>query len=209
MHNSPPSDGRRVSSSCSPGRRALDDSELAPEGVSYYPATRGYLAASVGELSSRGDSHHMSQDGGAHASGSQDSPIPPSGVAARPQRRTAAAEPSLLTFASQQGDDFWGNGPDAVVEEVMEEEEEEPEEGRDDWGNRAATPPPTEGPSEKVISIFKEVFTVLVATRQRQWSNHPYQWGPSLPVSVLRSPNSCLLTHPWSIGSSWRRASLA
>ena len=38
------------------------------------------------------------------------------------------------------------------------EEEEEPEEGRGSWGSRCATPPPTEGPSEKVISIFKEVF---------------------------------------------------
>ena len=111
----------------------MEDSELAPEGVSYYPATRGYLAASVGELSSRGDSHHMSRDGEAHASGSLVSAIPPSGVAARPQRRTAAAEPTLLTFASQQGDDFCDGGPDVVREEVMEGEEEQ-DKGIGAWG---------------------------------------------------------------------------
>ena len=203
MHNSPPSDGRRASSSSLPSQRVLDDSLLAPEGASYYPPSRGYLATSVGELSSRGDSHHMSQDGGAHASGSQSSSIPLSGVVARPQRRTVANEPTLLTFASQQGSDFWGKGPERVEEGVDEEEEGEV---RDDWGSRAATPPPTEGPSQRKSSPFSRRSssepTVLVATRRRQWSNPPYQWGPSLPVSVLRSPNSCLLTHPWSIGSS-------
>ena len=50
MHNSPPSGSRRASSRSFPSRRALDDSMLAPEGVSYYPPSRGYLATSVGEL---------------------------------------------------------------------------------------------------------------------------------------------------------------
>ena len=33
MHTSPPSDGRRASSSGSPSRRAMENSELAPEGA--------------------------------------------------------------------------------------------------------------------------------------------------------------------------------
>ena len=48
MHSTPPSGSRRASSSGTPSRRAMEDSELAPEGASYYSATSGYLAASVG-----------------------------------------------------------------------------------------------------------------------------------------------------------------
>ena len=91
MHSTPPSDSRRASSSGTPSRRAMEDSELAPEGVSYYPQTRGYVAASVGELSSRGDSHHSSH-GEARASSSLDSSLPP--VESQPDLRGG---PSLLS----------------------------------------------------------------------------------------------------------------
>ena len=53
MHNSPSSGGRRASSPCLQSRGALDSRQQTPEGVSYYPPSRGYLAASAGELSSR------------------------------------------------------------------------------------------------------------------------------------------------------------
>ena len=103
MQASPPSDGRRASSSGFPSHRAVAGSQQTPQDVSYYPHTRGYLAASTGELVSRDTSHGSSRDGEAQASGSQDSPLPPSGVAARAKSRPVAAEPSLLTLASQQG----------------------------------------------------------------------------------------------------------
>ena len=92
----------------------------------------------------------MSRDGEAHASGSLVSPIPPSGVAARPQRRTAAAEPTLLTFASQQGDDFCDGGPDVVMEEVMEGEEEQ-DKGIGAWGDICHTHPLEES-SGRIVS---------------------------------------------------------
>ena len=100
VHNSPPSNGRRASSPCFSRRRDVDSLQLTPEDVSYYPRSRGYLAASTGELTPRGVSHCSSQDGEAHASGSLDSPLPPSGVAARAKSRPVAAEPSLLSFAN-------------------------------------------------------------------------------------------------------------
>ena len=75
MHSSPPSNSRRASSS-TPSRRALDDSSLVPEGASYYPPPRGYVGASVGELSSREVSHHSSH-GETLASSSLDSSLPP------------------------------------------------------------------------------------------------------------------------------------
>ena len=133
----------------------------------------------MGELSSRGDSHHSSH-GDTPASCSLDSSLPPSGVAARPQRRTAAAEPTLLTFASST-DDVWGTGPDVVVEEVIMEGGEEQDEGDGDWGDRAHTPPIEES-SEKVISIFKEVF-------QRAYSSGCYKAQvveqPAIPMGSL------------------------
>ena len=77
MHNSPPTDSRRASSPCFSRRRAGDSLQLTPQDVSYYPHTRGYLAASTGELVSRDTSHGSSRDGEAHASGSLVSPFPP------------------------------------------------------------------------------------------------------------------------------------
>merc|ERR1712131_395003 len=99
---SPPSDGRRASSSGLPSHRAVASPQQTPQDVSYYPHTRGYLAASTGELVSRDTSHGSSRDGEARARGSLLSFFPSSGVAARPQRRTAAAKPTLLIFASPQ-----------------------------------------------------------------------------------------------------------
>ena len=181
VHNSPPSNGRRASSPCFSRRRDVDSLQLAPEDASYYPRSRGYLAASTGELSSRDVSHCSSQDGGAHASGDLDSPLPPSGVTARAKSRPAA-EPSLLNFAIRNPRDFWGNGPDVIVEKVFEEGEvEEDREGRDD-GGETANPPPADSASEKVISIFKEVF-------QRAYSSGCYKAQaveqPSLPMGSL------------------------
>ena len=152
MHSTTPPNSRRASSS-TPSHRTLEDSSELPEGVSYYPPF-GYGAASVGELSSREVSPHSSH-GGARPSCSQDSPIPSSGVVARPQRRVAT-EPTLLTFA-EHADDPWGTGPDVIVEEVIMEGGEEQDEGDGDWGERAYTPPIEESP-EKVTAIFKEVF---------------------------------------------------
>ena len=124
------------------------------------------------ELSPRGDSHHTSRDGEAHASGSLVSPFPPSGAAARPQRRNAAAEPALLTFASQQsrflrqrsrrrnGKGHGGRG----------------ETGQGNWrlGGTYATHPPEESSGS---IVFPWVLFWLIA-RHRTWSNSLYQWDP-------------------------------
>ena len=102
MQASPPSDGRRASCSDLPSRGTVASFQLAPQGASYFTQTCGYLAASTGELVSRDTSHGLSRDGEARARGSLLSFFPSSGVAARPQRRTAAAKPTLLIFASPQ-----------------------------------------------------------------------------------------------------------
>ena len=102
MQASPPSDGRRASCSGLPSRGTVASLQLAPQGASYLTQTCGYLAASSGELVSRDTSHGLSRDGEARARGSLLSFFPSSGVAARPQRRTAAAKPTLLIFASPQ-----------------------------------------------------------------------------------------------------------
>ena len=156
--------------------------QLTPEDVSYYPKPRGYRAASAGELTSRDVSHCTSQDGGARASGSLDSSLPPSGVAARPKSRPVAAEPTLLDFANKLSDSFWDGGADVIVEAEFEEGEvEEDREGRDDEG-AAANPLSTDTPAEKVISIFKEVF-------QRAYSSGCYKAQaseqPVLPMGSL------------------------
>ena len=102
MQASPSSDGRRASCSGLPSRGTAASPQLTPQGVSYYPQTRSYLAASTGEPAPRGAGHGSSHDGGTQSSGSLDSPLPPSGVAARAKSRPVAAEPALLTFASLQ-----------------------------------------------------------------------------------------------------------
>ena len=183
MQASPPSDGRRASCSGLPSRGTVASPQLTPQGASYYPPTRGYLAASTGEPAPRGAGHGSSRGGETQSSGSQDSPLPPSGVAARTNSRTATAEPSLLNFAMDNPKDFWGSGdPDVIVEEEfeMEEDEEEERESRDWKGT--ANPPSADGATEKVISIFKEVF-------QRAYSSGCYKAQaseqPVLPMGSL------------------------
>ena len=102
MQASPPSDGRRASCSDLPSRGTVASFQLAPQGASFFTQTCGYLAASTGELVSRDTSHGSSRDGEARARGSLLSFFPSSGVAVRPQWRTAAAKPTLLIFASPQ-----------------------------------------------------------------------------------------------------------
>ena len=183
MQASPSSDGRRASCSGLPSRGTAASPQLTPQGVSYYPQTRSYLAASTGEPAPRGAGHGSSHDGGTQSSGSLDSPLPPSGVAARPKSRTTPAEPSLLNFAKDNPNDFWGSGdPDVIVEDEFEMEEDEEEEGeRRDWKG-PAMPPSADEASEKVISIFKEVF-------QRAYSSGCYKAQvmeqPSLPMGSL------------------------
>ena len=183
MQATPPSDGRRASGSGLSSRRTAAGPELTPQGASYYPPSRGYLAASTGEPAPRGAGHGSSRDGETLSSGSQDSPLPPSGVSARTNSRTVAEEPSLLNFAKDNPKDIWGSGdPDVIVEDEfeMEEDEEEERESRDWKGT--ANPPSADEASEKVISIFKEVF-------QRAYSSGCYKAQaveqPSLPMGSL------------------------
>ena len=95
MQASPPSDGRRASSSSFPSHRAVAGLQQTPQDVSYYPQTRGYLAASTGELVSRDTSHGSSRDGEARASGSLVSPFSPR-VELQPDLRGGPPLPSQL-----------------------------------------------------------------------------------------------------------------
>ena len=49
--------------------------------------------------------------------------------------------PTLLTFASQQRNDYCDRGPDIVMEKVMEGEEKQ-DKGIGAWGGTYATHPP-------------------------------------------------------------------
>ena len=102
LQASPPSGSRRASCSDLPSHGTVASFQLAPQGASYFTQTCGYLAASSGELVSRDASHGSSRDGEARARGSLLSFFPSSGVAARPRRRSVAAKPTPLIFASPQ-----------------------------------------------------------------------------------------------------------
>ena len=95
MQTSPPADGRRASCSGLPSHGTAASPQLTPQGASYYPQTRGYLAASTGELVSRDTSHGSSRDGEARASGSLVSPFSPR-VELQPDLRGGPPLPSQL-----------------------------------------------------------------------------------------------------------------
>ena len=175
VYDTTPPNSRRASST--PSQRTLGESGYLPEGVSYYPPA-GYGQASVGELSSREVSHHSGYDE-AQPSYSQHSPIPLSGVVSD-HHRTAAAEPTLLTFVEPRYDP-WDTDPDVVVEEVIMEGEVEQDEGAGCWGDRVPSPTEPELPG-KVTTIFKEVF-------QRAYSSGCYKAKvieqPVIPMGSL------------------------
>ena len=173
--------GSRRASSESPSHRAgSGDGSYLPQGVSYYNQQTGYgRASSVGELASRETSHHVGYDE-ALLSTSQSSPLPPSGSVAADQR-TRPAPPTLFTFVEPSArDNPWA---EAMEEDTQEErmEEGEQDEGAGS-GDQAPLPTDPEDPSERVNSIFKEVF-------QRAYSSGVYKAQatvtPTIPMGSL------------------------
>ena len=183
MQASPPSDGRRASCSGLPSRGTVASFQQTPRGVSYSPQSRGYLAASTGEPAPRGAGHGSGRGGETRSSGGPYSPLPPRGVAARPNGRTVVAEPPPLNFAMDDPDDLWGSGvPDVAEREEFDVEENEGDE-REIWDElKGAANPPSAEASENVVSIFKEIF-------QRAYSSGCYKAQamkhPSLPMGSL------------------------